>query len=488
MIAGVCGGIATYFGVDPTLVRLIALLLLVVGNGATFIVYIIMAVVVPEEPSGAVSAPPVSSGSSAPPIPVAPPAVPATGPAGEAIGASAVSSEAPSEQSERAAGEAASASVAPTTTPWEPPVTGRGHHRHRGVGLGFFLIVLGAAFLAAQFAPGIAWWNLWPLVIVVGGLVQGLTPGEAGWKVYRFIEGLGTVAVGLVLLGNMTGYIAWSFWWLLLTLWPVLLIAAGFSILGKGTRQDWLRVVGSLVVLVAFAYAGAVSWSGASGMPAGGAWIVGSGGTPYSFSEPGAGVTKATLSLKGGAGDVVIESGSKLVAVSGESSLAKPTFSVSRTGDVATVTVSLGDSNRPVIVAPGTAGARMDVALSNSALWDLALETGASSVNADLSRVRVNDLQIRTGVSNATVKLGDVPDGVAAASVLIKAGVSSLRLLLPSGAEARVETQNGLGATHVGGRFAKTGDVWETPGYSSAGKGYNIRVESGISSVSVDTY
>ncbi len=51
-ISGVCGGLAQYFGVDATLVRLVFLLMLIFG-GSGFIIYIIMAIVVPEEGSTA---------------------------------------------------------------------------------------------------------------------------------------------------------------------------------------------------------------------------------------------------------------------------------------------------------------------------------------------------------------------------------------------------------------------------------------------------
>jgi len=51
MIAGVCGGIAAYFGVDPTLVRILALAtFLIPGSGV--IAYLIAWVIVPEEPLG----------------------------------------------------------------------------------------------------------------------------------------------------------------------------------------------------------------------------------------------------------------------------------------------------------------------------------------------------------------------------------------------------------------------------------------------------
>ncbi len=47
MIAGVCGGIAEYFDLDPTMIRLAAAILLIVTNLPIFIAYIICAVVIP---------------------------------------------------------------------------------------------------------------------------------------------------------------------------------------------------------------------------------------------------------------------------------------------------------------------------------------------------------------------------------------------------------------------------------------------------------
>ena len=49
MIWGVCGGLGKYFNVDPTVVRLVAVLTLFFGlTGA--LVYVILAIVVPPEP------------------------------------------------------------------------------------------------------------------------------------------------------------------------------------------------------------------------------------------------------------------------------------------------------------------------------------------------------------------------------------------------------------------------------------------------------
>ena len=49
MIDGVCGGIAEFFGIDPTLVRLAAVLLTCAG-GSGVLAYIIAAVIIPRAP------------------------------------------------------------------------------------------------------------------------------------------------------------------------------------------------------------------------------------------------------------------------------------------------------------------------------------------------------------------------------------------------------------------------------------------------------
>lgn len=51
MVDGVCGGIAEYFGLDPTLVRLAWIIFSAMG-GSGILAYIIAAVVIPREPEG----------------------------------------------------------------------------------------------------------------------------------------------------------------------------------------------------------------------------------------------------------------------------------------------------------------------------------------------------------------------------------------------------------------------------------------------------
>jgi phage shock protein C len=47
MIAGVCGGLAQYFNVDPVIIRIIAVILLLPGGFPGLLPYIILWIVVP---------------------------------------------------------------------------------------------------------------------------------------------------------------------------------------------------------------------------------------------------------------------------------------------------------------------------------------------------------------------------------------------------------------------------------------------------------
>ena len=49
MVAGVCGGIGEYFGIDPTIVRLLWVLCCAIG-GSGFRAYVIAAIIMPDAP------------------------------------------------------------------------------------------------------------------------------------------------------------------------------------------------------------------------------------------------------------------------------------------------------------------------------------------------------------------------------------------------------------------------------------------------------
>jgi len=125
VIAGVAGGVAEYFDLDPAIVRVVWALLAIITGGVFFILYIVMWIVVPLAPEPLDGA----DGGSA-----TPGADPATG--------------------------------------WnaQPP---RAQRRSGGGSwvFGLILIGLGLYFLAREYLPAVNFNRLWPLGLVLLGLV-----------------------------------------------------------------------------------------------------------------------------------------------------------------------------------------------------------------------------------------------------------------------------------------------------------------------------
>lgn len=361
---------------------------------------------------------------------------------------------------------------------------GPGAERRGGLGLGVLLIVIGAAFLAAQFVPGVSLWQLWPLIVIFVGAIQIVTPDpRAGWGMERVMDGIGTVIVGGVLLSNTTGFVSWDVWWTLLMLWPVLLVAIGLRIIGRGTGQSWVKALGPVAIWLAFAYAVSVSLTGVGGVQP----YVARSAKPFALFEPIDQVTEAKLRLDSGVGEISIGGNAgQLISASGVSPFGTPNLRVKRNGNSADVDLGMESSEGPFLGA-GLASGKLNVDLSQQVVWDAELQTGASTLDADFSDLKVRALTVKSGASSVDIKLGAVPEEVNRTDVAIKSGVSSVKVRLPKDAEARVTSHSGLAATDVTGGFQQESDgVWRTPGYGSASKVYEITIESGVGSVSVE--
>lgn len=148
MLAGVAGGLAELWGADPSLVRVIWALLVLFTGGVAFIVYIVMAIVIPEEPD----------------LPL-----PADGQAAAAAAGAPAAGQgwATSTDAHRAARRAAREARAAART-------GSGGDRSSfpaGALLGGLLIILGGFFLAREFLPNIDFDWFWPLMLVGLGVL-----------------------------------------------------------------------------------------------------------------------------------------------------------------------------------------------------------------------------------------------------------------------------------------------------------------------------
>lgn len=358
---------------------------------------------------------------------------------------------------------------------------------------GIVLVVVGLVILLIRFVPSVSWWSFWPLVVVLAGLVQAFTPGKEGWSVHRLFDGFVTVAIGGVLLANTMGIVGWSVWLDILSLWPVLLIAIGFDLLGKAMHTSWLRAFGSLAIIGALAYAVATAGLGYTGV--GGMLMRGpsAGVVDVAMSERVGMVRSAKLTLDSGVATVRVDRAPELIAITGTSPFGQPTLKVDRSGTTAQVDANLGSpegASEPWSIGRG---AQLEVGLSDAVVWDVRMNTGVSSLRADFSEIPVRSLDLRPGVADCDVRLGAVPEGETEARAEVRAGVSSVTLRLPENVDARVEIESGISSSTVRGGLEKTGSgVWVTPGFEAARSAgtpvWTILVRSGVGSVTIDTY
>lgn len=141
MIWGVCGGIANYFDIDPTIVRLIAVLLGVLTNLVAVIAYIVLAIVIPLEGSKTTT----------------PKEAVRENVAEMRESASQLGRDISSSFSKEGAGSGGVAKSRPRNQ----------------IILGIVLVALGILFLLVNF--GWFWWlrwgNVWPVILIVVGLI-----------------------------------------------------------------------------------------------------------------------------------------------------------------------------------------------------------------------------------------------------------------------------------------------------------------------------
>ena len=174
VIAGVAGGLAAYLDIDPSIVRILWAILTVLSGGVLVVVYILMAIIIPEEPrvggrrfgmdSGSPSAP---GGSSSAPGGSATPGSSAPGGSTEDTSSGTVDD----------AGRPSTASdegwARPASAAYDDRYSLRRRERRgsSGLVLGLILIVLGAVFLLREYVPALDWDRMWPIALIAIGVV-----------------------------------------------------------------------------------------------------------------------------------------------------------------------------------------------------------------------------------------------------------------------------------------------------------------------------
>ena len=154
MLAGVAGGVAEMLDADPSIVRIVWALLVVLTGGLALLVYVVMAVVVPERPEGTQNGSPWGPGGAGPGQDAATP------------------DAAPVPDGGWRAPDGSTVPMASAES------SGRRHRRRDpgdrargGIVVGLLFILIGGVFLIRQFVPAFDVGLWWPTVAIAVGIL-----------------------------------------------------------------------------------------------------------------------------------------------------------------------------------------------------------------------------------------------------------------------------------------------------------------------------
>ncbi|MDB4921878.1 DUF5668 domain-containing protein [Mucilaginibacter sp.] len=202
------------------------------------------------------------------------------------------------------------------------------------------------------------------------------------------------------------------------------------------------------------------------------------------FNEPyNASIKLARLNINGGGTAYNLsDTTNQLFSASTKDGDSRYTFSSSKEDSVYVVNFKMKDRKGLNFDSDKN---RADMRLNPNPVWDISVETGAASVDFDLSKFKVRELKLHGGAASFNVKLG-AP--LLLTNVDISTGVSGVEVSIPESAACSIETDSGLSGNDFEG-FNKTRDNnYETPGFSSAKNKIHIHISGGLSGFTVNRY
>jgi hypothetical protein len=323
---------------------------------------------------------------------------------------------------------------------------------------------------------------VYPMCRKEGGVSSDLLAEEHRIKrmnTRRVFVGTILVLVGLLILLSYMGVLPWYFWIRFIQLWPVLLIVFGLRII---FRKGPLALLPGLLLILVVIFA-AVSPHGFGVFKANRIT-----GTSTQVLESD--IREAIFSCNIGTASVKVDS----INISSPANVNNSLYHIeySLLTDRQLVIDYMAFGNRAYVdfdsaqksgsvgqLFAGEKGSNVDIWLYSGVEWELTFNIGTSRFDVDLSKLSVKKLDINSGVSDITVKLGNVLEH---SEVVVDSGVSNIKLSVPSGVGVRVIADASLSRTNLRKlNFEQRDGVYFSPGYNSAERTIDIYFSAGVS-------
>jgi hypothetical protein len=114
---------------------------------------------------------------------------------------------------------------------------------------------------------------------------------------------------------------------------------------------------------------------------------------------------------------------------------------------------------------------------------NLHVDIGAAESDLDLTDLKLVNFQLNSGASRTTVRL---PRAAGSTAAQISAGAASVKLIIPEGVAARIQTVMVVGSTDIDQRrFPLSGGAYVSPNYETAANKIDITFKGGVGSLQI---
>jgi hypothetical protein len=341
----------------------------------------------------------------------------------------------------------------------------------------------------------------------------------------QFIKGLAIILIGVILLLNNLNILEWSVWYNIFRLWPLLLVSLGISLIFR-RRLSWLAplvIVVGIIIGVSAGYMGVdLHLEGrivtdvetlqreVELVPvinkveqepeeeAATEEITTEAGTEPTDEEPDVdeeevveeepvmvpNVQKANLHLSYDIGAFVLEFPTPLLyqcQVSYRYPQFKPIEDYSISDHEANIHIYHNFSSEPDKQFRNPKN-HIDLKLNKEIVYDIFIETGATTIDYDLSKFKVEQFSIKSGASDINI-IAPQYNG----DININSGVSKIDISIPANVGVILRLDTGISMKDLDEEFqVQENNRYISKNYNESEYQLNINVDSGLSQISIN--
>lgn len=301
-------------------------------------------------------------------------------------------------------------------------------------------------------------------------------PGLPQWSLGGIIWGLILISVGTIALLDSTRVINFHLS-TLLSLWPLLLIAGGLSILKL--RQRWLIIVIAASFFV-LSTAAAVMINNRLAHQS----------TPNlktASIEKADNAQAAKITIKGGASKITVTSEDldELALLELSSNFTDLRYETRNERANQYVDIDLSRSSRLSYVSDPRLENHLKATLARNIPLRLRLDSGASSLDADLSETQLESFELDSGASKAAITLGSRSKEQ---KINLQAGASLIVLRVPRASGVEVHIDSGLSSRSMPSLIKVDDDLYQSKNYAQAENKIHIKSSLGVSNFRLVRY